>query len=98
MIVELYSRCEVKESKGKDWIFNGYVNFQLEVDDDFILSAQEDIINEVFYDLVSNYKRKHYRYFYENYEIMFKSSIKLKADVKKLYDKKIKSKLRNYDN
>ena len=99
MTVQLYSKCfkNHKKTNPKSLSFIGYRYFEIEIDNHFIFSSDDDVLNKVFCDIVNSFKDKHYSYDFVSYEVISMPTIKLKANIKKLYFQYINNKIKEYE-
>lgn len=75
----------VKINDKYEWKSNGFVDFETILDVDFVIIADEEILNEVLSQLVKKHNTDDLRYTYQDYELMYHFPIKLKGDVIKSY-------------
>ena len=76
------------ENKVEYWKSDGFIDFEVNLDIAFIMKADEEILNEVFAELVKQHDTDDFRYEYVDFELIFNFPIKLKGNPVKMYNNK----------
>lgn len=85
-------RCNASVEKkvqidGKQvWADNGFVEFETKLDISFILQADEELLNEVFSEMVKKHNTSDLRYEFIDFELIYHFPIKLKGNPIKQYN------------
>tara|TARA_R100000951_G_scaffold102468_1_gene94585 strand:+ start:229 stop:564 length:336 start_codon:yes stop_codon:yes gene_type:complete len=80
----------VVENKVEYWKSDGFIDFEVNLDITFVMSADESILNEVFTELVKQHDTDDFRYEYIDFELIFNFPTKLKGNPVKTYNNKFK--------
>lgn len=80
----------VVENKVEYWKSDGFIDFEVNLDIAFIMKGDEEILNEVFAELVKQHDTDDFRYEYIDFELIFNFPIKLKGNPVKTYNNKFK--------
>ena len=78
----------VVENKTEVWKSEGFIDFEVNLDITFVMSADEELLNEVFAELVRRHNTVDFRYEYIDFELIFNFPIKLKGNPVKMYNNK----------
>lgn len=73
-----------------DWKHNGCVDFETKLDLDFIIGAEEEILNAVFTEMVKKHNTDDLRYDYVDFELIYHFPMKLKGNPVKSYLNELK--------
>ena len=80
----------VVENKTEYWKSDGFIDFEVNLDITFVMSADEELLNEVFAELVRRHNTVDFRYEYIDFELIFNFPTKLKGNPVKTYNNKFK--------
>jgi len=74
----------------EQWVRNGFVDFETKLDVSFIIKADEDMLNEVFSDMIKEHNTEDFRYEYIDFELVYHFPLKLQGNPVKMYNNKFK--------
>lgn len=74
----------------EQWVSDGFVDFEINLDISFIIKVDEQMLNEVFSDMIKEHNTEDLRYEYIDFELVYHFPLKLKGNPVKIYNIKLK--------
>jgi len=78
----------VVEDKKECWKSDGFIDFEVYLDIVFVMGADEELLNEVFAELVRRHNTVDFKYEYIDFELIFNPPNKLKGNPIKTYNER----------
>lgn len=74
----------------QQWVSDGFVDFETKLDVSFIIKADEELLNEVFSEMVKKHNTDDLRYEFLDFELVYHFPLKLQGNPVKMYNIKLK--------
>ena len=74
----------------EQWVSDGFVDFETKLDVSFIIKADEEMLNEVFSEMVKKHNTDDLRYDFIDFELVYHFPLKLQGNPVKMYNNKFK--------